>query len=202
MTLSSTDRALVRVCTAIALGDWDELRAAHGQAGAGEPDRAWREAVLQTHLFVGFPRLVEAYAVLEQVGGLGSPESEEEEPSERQRAARGRELFDRIYGSQAEIVRSSLQRYAPDFAHWIEAHAYGRVLARPGLDPKRREIFACACLAALGQEQQLASHARGALRLGASESELHDMLDIIAERIDKDHLLFAREILDRFASKR
>ena len=52
---------LARLFTAICLGQFDVVRTLRREAPAGEPDRAWREAVLQTHLFSGFPRLVQAW---------------------------------------------------------------------------------------------------------------------------------------------
>ena len=65
---------LARLFTAICLGEFDVVRELRRSAPDGEPDRAWREAVLQTHLFCGFPRLVQAYGVLDEEGGLGEPE--------------------------------------------------------------------------------------------------------------------------------
>ena len=46
---------LARLFTAICLGEFDVVRELRSAAPEGEPDRAWREAVLQTHLFCGFP---------------------------------------------------------------------------------------------------------------------------------------------------
>ena len=59
MTLTAKDTRLVRLSAGIALGAWDEVRTLRQEAPAGEPDRAWREIVLQSHLFAGFPRVVE-----------------------------------------------------------------------------------------------------------------------------------------------
>ena len=59
--LSDSDQRLVRLFVGCVLGRWDEVRALRASAGDREPDRRWREAVLQVHVFAGFPRLVEAY---------------------------------------------------------------------------------------------------------------------------------------------
>ena len=190
---------LCRLTAGIVLGRWDVVRAARAEADPA-PDRAWREAVLQTHLFAGFPRLVEAYGVLGEVGGLGDPDPDET-PGEPDRPERGRELFDRIYGGVADAVRGTLQNAHGDFARWIEGHAYGRVLTRPGLDPDRREELAVACLAALGQDRQLMSHARGALRLGSSPERLRAALDAIEDFVDPDALARARRIVERVAGE-
>lgn len=198
MSLSAKDARLVRLSTAIVLGRWDDLRRLRARAPSGEPDRAWREAALQTHLFAGFPRLVEAYGVLERAGGLG-PLDEGEYRAEPDRPERGAELFARIYAASAGEVRELLRRHHPDFADWVAGHAYGRVLARPGLEPGRRELLAVAALAALGQERQLASHARGALRCGASAGEVRASLEEIAPWLGPHRLARALEIVERFA---
>ena len=171
MALDERDRRLARVTAATVLGRWEALAELRRGAPRGEPDRAWREALLQTHLFAGFPRLVEAYAVLDAAGGLGELDRDEAraEPDQPQR---GFELFGRIYGPAAAGLRDKLARQHPDFGAWVLGHAYGRVLARPGLAPERREILACVALAALGQERQLAGHLRGALACGAPRAAL------------------------------
>ncbi len=199
MSLSPTTARLARLSTAIVLGNWDELRALRAAAPPPEPDRAWREAVLQTHLFAGFPRLVEAYGVLEEAGGLGEPDPGElEREDERAILGRGRELFERIYAGHAARVREGLERRQALFASWIESHAYARVLSRPGLDAATRELLACCALAATAQERQLASHARGALHCGASPSDLEAALTAAADLLEPARLERARRVLERF----
>lgn len=194
-----TTTSLVRLSVAVVLGDWTELGRVRRSAGRGEPDRRWREAVLQTHLFAGFPRLVEAYGVLAEAGGLGELEPGEV-AGEPDRPDRGALLFERVYGDVAEAVRRALGSAHPDFAAWIEGHAYGRVLARDGLDAATRECLAVACLAALGQDRQLMSHARGALRCGATPDDLSLALEAAADLVDPTSLERARRIVERVAA--
>ena len=68
----------------------------------------------------------------------------------------------------------------PDLAVWIVRDGYGRVLSRPGLTARERELLAVAALAALGGlEKQLESHVRGARRVGASEAEIRAVLKAV-----------------------
>lgn len=201
MALSASDRRLVRLFTACVLGRFDVVRELRSSAVEPEPDRRWREAVLQVHVFAGFPRLVESYGVLDEGGGLGLLDPDERLAGAPDARARGRELFERIYASDAAPVRAMLERHHADFAAWIEEHAYGRVLARPGLPADRRELLAVAALAALGQERQLASHARGSLRVGANAAELHATLDAIEDLVEPARLEQARRVVARFASR-
>jgi len=203
MTLDDADRRLVRLFTAGVLGKFDEVLRVRAGAAPGEPDRRWRETVLQVHVFAGFPRLVELYSVLDSGGGLGALDPDEVEArgpdtGERDRA-RGRALFERIYRDDSTGVRAMLARHHPDFAGWIEEHAYGRVLARSGLGADRRELLAVAALAALGQGRQLASHVRGALRCGAQRSEIDGALECVADLLDPERLASARRVVERFA---
>ena len=197
MSLSASDRRLVRLSALIALGRWDELGALRRAAPAGEPDRRWREVVLQAHLFAGFPRVVEAASVLSGSGGLGPPEPDEHASAPDDPAA-GRALFDAIYGARAAAVRAELTSFHPLLARWIAEHAYARVLARPGLAGDRRELCAVAALAAQGQDRQLAAHARGAVRLGASATEVRETLEEIAELLEPEALSRARDVIAHF----
>jgi len=196
MALSPKHRGLLRLSTAIVLGNWDEVRRLRA-APQAEPDREWRETVLQTHLFAGFPRLVQAFGVLAEGGGLGTVGGEEIEGSPIP-PERGTQLFDSIYGDGADSVRALLDGYHADFGAWIAEHAYARVLARPGLAPPLRELLAACALAALGQERQLASHARGSLRLGAGFDDLWEAFDTVADLLEPGRLERARRIAERF----
>jgi alkylhydroperoxidase/carboxymuconolactone decarboxylase family protein YurZ len=197
MTLAARDRRLVRLSAAIALGRWDALRELRRSAPPGEPDRAWREVLLQAHLFAGFPRAVEAAGVLADSGGLGAPEPDEFADDVADPAA-GSALFEAIYADQADSVRAALARQHPLLARWIAEHAYARVLARAGLGADRRELCAVAALAAQGQDRQLASHARGAVRLGARPEDVSATVEAIAEWLAPADLERAREVVARF----
>jgi 4-carboxymuconolactone decarboxylase len=57
---------------------------------------------------------------------------------------------------------------------------YGKVLGRPGLSLRRRELCIVAMLARQGRrvERQLYSHLRGALNAGASRAEVDEALEV------------------------
>lgn len=188
----------MRLLVAIALGRWEQVRALRKNAPAGEPDRQWRELVLMAHLFAGIPRQIEAYEVLAHAGGLGALEPDEalHEPDLPQR---GKSLFDQIYGANSETVRLRISNHHPDFGDWVAGHAYGRVLTRPGLSAKEREICAVAVLAAMEQDRQLAGHVRGAIHCGANHLELEAALIEASDFIRPEALQRAQVIVQRFA---
>jgi 4-carboxymuconolactone decarboxylase len=191
MPLSDKDARLVRLFAAVVLGRWEELARLRREAPAGEPDRAWREAVLMSHLFAGFPRTVEAFEVLESAGGLGALDADELEGG-----GDGRALFDRIYAELADGVRARLTGHHRELAGWIQDHAYGRVLSRSGLSADRRELLAVVALAVTRQDRQLMSHLRGAVRCGATPEEVSAALDVVSDLFDRDAI---RPLVERFA---
>ncbi|MFN0243639.1 MAG: carboxymuconolactone decarboxylase family protein [Planctomycetota bacterium] len=201
MSLDASDRKIVRLFCACVLGRWDVALEVRRSADGREPDRRWREALLQVHVFAGFPRGVEAYGVLRGAGGLGTPDEDESKAGDTLASdtARGRALFERIYRADAPRVRAMLAESHSDFAAWIEDHAYGRVLARPGLAADRRELLAVVALAALGQEKQLASHARGAVRTGATPEDVMEALAAVADLMTSERYARARSIVEQFA---
>ena len=196
--MSADISKLARLFVACVLGRWAEVERLRRAAGPGEPDRSWRETLLQVHVFAGFPRAVEAYGVLTAAGGLGEL-APDEVLGEAEQHERGRELFERVYAADAARIRATLEAAHPDFARWIEGHAYGRILSRPGLAPVSRELLAVSALAALGQDRQLASHVRGSLRCGATRADSEAVLDSGADLIEPERLERARAVLAYFA---
>ncbi len=190
---------LARLTAAVVLGQWEALATLRQEAPEGEPDRAWREALLQSHLFAGYPRVVEAFEVLSTHGGTLEPPSDELES--RGDVSRGQALFDRIYCDLSDPVRDRLSSFHPDFADWIAEHAYGRVLSRPGLEPRVRELCAVVALAVSGQTRQQASHVRGAMRLGCTLQELREALEHVSDLADAAHMRAAQTCLRRFANE-
>jgi alkylhydroperoxidase/carboxymuconolactone decarboxylase family protein YurZ len=197
--LTPKDRRLIRVISAIVCGHWEELVRLRREAPEGEPDRTWRETVIMSHLFAGFPRAVEALEVLDSAGGLGTPD-----PDELERCTQnGQTLFDRIYEGRADSVRGRLQSFHAEFASWIAEHAYGRVMSRPGIDADRRELLAVVALALTGSvDRQLRSHLRGALRCGATREEIGAAFDTIADLISTDRRAALAQLLDRSVVER
>lgn len=83
------------------------------------------------------------------------------------RAARGREVLRRLFGSEpsANTVNADLMALST-------AHLFGDVWTRPGLNLRDRELVTIAVIAALGFERQLRLHLRGALAAGLRRDEI------------------------------
>ncbi|HVE42186.1 MAG TPA: carboxymuconolactone decarboxylase family protein [Planctomycetota bacterium] len=68
--------------------------------------------------------------------------------------------------------------FHPALAAWILEDGYGKVLSRPILSIRERELIVVALLSALKLPLQLESHVRGALRVGATKGEVAAMLKV------------------------
>ncbi|MCR9245691.1 MAG: carboxymuconolactone decarboxylase family protein [bacterium] len=183
--LAVDERLLVLGLAAIWRADWPRLRevARLGQ-DRDLPRAAFEEMLLQSVLFCGFPRAVTAFEQFGEAWPAPSPPRGGALPAGEQRQA-GDALFDAIYGKNSTSVRGMLTGFHADFEAFVLEVAYGRILARPGLDGRRRELLAIGALAASDQKRQFAGHARGALHLGATRNELREVLEtVFADRPD------------------
>ena len=63
----------------------------------------------------------------------------------------------------------------------MSLEGYGKVLSRPGLEIKSREMAIVACLIVDNRRKQLDSHIRGALNVGIVESELRAVIEDVGQ---------------------
>jgi 4-carboxymuconolactone decarboxylase len=198
-------RLLVYISVLTLLGRSNELREAFGWAlerrvGVAEI----REAILQTFLFAGYPRAIHAFEVLGEVLDERGIEEAVRKDRTPPRAGvqkffrrRGRELFEEVYRHDTDIVVDRITRFHPEFMEWIIEDAYGKVLSRPYLDLKSREILSVALLTALKLPRQLTPHMRGALRAGAKPRELREAIRQLAIVLPKTSIEQALVRLER-----
>ena len=161
---------------AVAPADWNRLAACARHATKRGMERAGlEETLLQAILFYGFPRVVSAFGTLAHAWPTQRPPTGGALPAAEQAQA-GDGLFDAIYAENSEAVRDMLRSYHEELHGFVLGAAYGRILTRPGLTGRQRELLAVGALASLDQRPQLIAHARGALALGATETEVREAL--------------------------
>lgn len=173
--------ALVVLAAAIATGDEEGIARA-GRAAVGERvPAAWvDELVLQSVLMVGYPRAIVAAGIWRETSGHGAPPAEGLEPaSPGEWTRRGEAVCRVVYGANYPRLRARITALHPALDAWMVTEGYGRVLARPGLDLRRRELCSIAQIAVLQAPRQLHSHLRGALHAGASPEEIEAVLTAV-----------------------
>jgi 4-carboxymuconolactone decarboxylase len=81
-------------------------------------------------------------------------------------------------------LRVNIRELHPALDAWMIVEGYGKVLSRPGLDLKRRELCVVAACAVLEQDRQLHSHLHGALNAGATTAEVDETLAAVGDMLD------------------
>jgi 3-oxoadipate enol-lactonase/4-carboxymuconolactone decarboxylase len=66
--------------------------------------------------------------------------------------------------------------FTEPFQDFITRYAWGEVWSRPGLDRRARSMITLTALTALGRENEIEMHVRGALRNGVTPEEIAEVL--------------------------
>ena len=167
-SLAPDTAELVSLSAAIAAADPPAIaRHASAALASGAAPAAVYETVLQSYLFVGFPRAIEAFLAVRPLlptAGTAWPRTVEPDRWRRE----GEALCARIYGRNYERLVEKMRDLSPDLAQWMILEGYGKTLSRPGLDPATREYAVLAILTVTRMWRQLRSHAIGALHVGGT----------------------------------
>lgn len=185
--LDDATRELVRLAAVIASGAEGDIRAAMVRVVDSKVSPVWiEELILQTYLFAGFPRGLNAMREWRRASGRPAPERDEGERLDATIAwaREGESTCRTVYGEMYERLRVNIRQLHPALDAWMIVEGYGKVLSRPGLDLKRRELCVVAACAVLEQERQLHSHLHGALNAGATPAEVDDTLAVVKDMLD------------------
>ena len=196
--LDAPTAALVRVAAAVARGQLPELKARFGAAREVQVPGLWiEELLLQSMLVVGYPLALVAFGVWRSLGGpapVGGDGAEDLAHADWEAwAARGAAVCREVYGRAYHKLLVNLRALHPALEDLVLVDAYGKVIARPGLDLKRRELCTVATTAVLGTAEQLHSHLRGALNTGATGAEVEAVLTLIEGDLDPERRRSADE---------
>lgn len=205
--MSSIDeqtRCLVQIAAAIAGADEQTTRSVMESAVGRADPAAVDEVILQSYLFAGFPRTLNAARQWRAVSGTAAPaeDASAELASGSDWVGRGEATCRTVYGESYELLRANIRGLHPALDSWMITDGYGKVLSRPGLDLRTRELCIVAACAASGQQRQLHSHLHGALNSGASVDEIGAALESLESLVDRQNLDRYHSLLSRVASKR
>jgi 4-carboxymuconolactone decarboxylase len=171
--------------------------------GVVDPE-AVDEVILQSYLFAGFPRTLNAARSWRAISGVPAPA---EDPSadvlngpdwQRQ----GEETCEIVYGDSYQLLRENIRKLHPALDAWMITDGYGKVLSRPQLALRVRELCIVAACAASFQQRQLHSHLHGALNAGVSVDELSAAIDCLGSLIGEAELATCRSLLSHVVSRR
>ena len=187
-SLDEATRRLVRLSAVICRAGELEIRA-ELVAVVGVVDTRWvDELILQSYLFAGLPRALNAMREWRRASGTPAPgaDPDGDRPDTGEWRARGEVTCAAVYGRFYERLRHNIAELHPALDSWMIVEGYGKVIGRTGLDLRRRELCIFAACVALRQERQLHSHLHGAVNVGASPAEIDETLDAIRDVVDAD----------------
>ncbi len=161
-------------------------------AAAAACPHAWvDEVILQTYLFAGFPRALNAAREWRRAAGphvAAAPSGQSDYADAAAWRARGEATCAVVYGAAYERLRHNIASLHPDLDTWMIVEGYGKVLSREGLDLARRELCIVAACARTAQDRQLHSHLHGALNAGAPPEAVEQVFDLLSDMLTPDAL--------------
>ena len=201
-TLSRLDdatRSLIRLSARLAAGGEDDVRTELLRAAKNTSPVWIEELLLQTYLFAGFPRALNAMREWRRLSPqpVTQPEDAPDLEDLEDLEALGERTCARVYGSMYERLRTNIRVLHPLLDEWMIVEGYGKVLSRPGLDLPRRELCIVAACAATAQDRQLQSHLHGARNVGVPASVVTAALQSLREIVPEQLLSRATRLWDR-----
>ena len=211
LSFDGATASLVRLAARITGSSEAEVREAFAEcSGAGVPPVWVEEVVLQSYLFAGVPRALNAAREWRRaLGGSGAERTERTERTEHMGSyenvfswrTQGEETCEIVYGKNYEKLRENIRALHPALDDWMIVEGYGKVLSRPGLDLPRRELCIIAACVAAGQDRQLHSHLHGALNAGVPTAVVTAALDCLEGAVDPTNLKRAQMLWARVQGK-
>lgn len=202
--LDSDSRLLVRLSAAISGADEATTRRVIDEVTGRVRAEMVDEVILQSYLFAGFPRALNAARMWRTTSGVRAPSSDDLAESKHigEWERDGEATCAIVYGVSYDVLRRNIRELHPALDTWMITDGYGKVLSRPALDLKRRELCIVAACAAAGQQRQLHSHLHGALNSGASPGEVAETLAVLNDFIGDRELAGYQNLLARVLSGR
>jgi 4-carboxymuconolactone decarboxylase len=202
--LDAQTDALCRLAATIAVGTEPEVRRVMREVVERAVAAEWvEEVVLQSYLFAGFPRALNASREWRRASGRPAPHEDRAAAYDDVEAWRiaGEKTCETVYGAFYERLRHNIRELHPALDTWMIVEGYGKVLSRPGLDLARRELCIVAVCAAAEQDRQLHSHLHGARNAGASPGEIDGALAAADGFLDADARMRVRLLWARVRGK-
>ena len=191
-TLNMEQESIAEVAAYAARGNQEGLKKALIKGLDNKvPVNTFKEILVQSYAYCGFPRSLNALSTLMQVvEERGNKDALGKEPSAKPAGnalTYGTENQTKLVGTE---VKGKLFDFAPAIDEYLKAHLFGDIFARDNVDWKTRELATIAMLAArAGVESQLDAHINVGKYNGLTDEEVAQ-IKTIADKTENDSLLF------------
>ena len=183
-TLNAEQQAIAEVAAYAARGNQEGLKKAIIKGLDNKvPVNTFKEILVQSYAYCGFPRSLNALSTLMQVvNERGNKDELGKEPSAKPAGnalTYGTENQTKLVGTE---VKGKLFDFAPAIDEYLKAHLFGDIFARDNVDWKTRELATIAMLAVReGVESQLSAHIEIGKHNGLTDDEVAEILNIATE---------------------
>lgn len=142
----------------------------------GASDVQIREAIYQCTPYIGFPKVLNALEVMNEVfdeKGIQTDGSKQKRVNEKNRFEKGLDVQKSIFGDVIDNMRKNAPKNQKHIQNYLSAMCFGDFYTRGGLSLKTREIITLCCLISLGGcESQVKAHIQGNINVGNTKDVL------------------------------
>jgi len=190
--LNIKQKSIATVASYAARGDQKGLKQALIDGfDAGVTVNEFKEILVQTYAYCGFPRSLNALNTLMQVTDeRGHKDAQGNLPGAKPEGTSleyGTENQTKLVGG---AVSGKLYEFAPAIDEFLKAHLFGDIFARDNVDWQTRELATIAMLASLDNvDNQLTAHINIGKNNGLTEEQVSEILKI-ASRTGAENVLF------------
>lgn len=190
--LNAKQVAIATAAAYTAQGNMVELKKALAKGlDAGVTINEFKEILIQSYAYCGFPRSLNALGTLMQlVEERNYKDKEGKLPSKK---PEGDSL---VYGTKNQTklvgkkVEGKIYEFAPTIDEYLKAHLFGDIFSRDNVDWQTRELATVAMLAVRENvENQLNSHINVAKNNGLTDKQIKEILNI-ANEVKMKNVLF------------
>jgi 4-carboxymuconolactone decarboxylase len=150
----------------------------HGMLNVGCTPQEVVETILHAVVYAGFPAAQDGMTIAREV--FKERKLNYQPVSARPTGDRyqlGIQNLQQTAGERVNSIATRFANLAPDLSRWFVEFARGEIWNRRGLSLKSREFASLAMVTVLGnQSNSVATHVEGALRSGATETEIKEVL--------------------------
>ena len=175
--LTLKQREMITCITLATMQTLPQLKAHAGAAlNVGVTPEELREVMYLTAPFIGFPRMLNAVATVNEVfteRGISLPLEKQGKVTEETRHETGKAIQDKLYpGGIASVMEGVPGNMGKDVEQFLTDYFFGDIYSRGALDLQTRELLGYCVLTTLEAESQLHSHYHGNINAGNSPETL------------------------------
>ena len=182
--LTMKQREMITCITLATMQTLPQLKAHAGAAlNVGVTPEELREVMYLTAPFIGFPKMLNAVATVNEVfkeRGISLPLEKQGTVTEENRHETGKAIQDKLYpGGIASVMEGvpdnmgkNVEHMGKNVEQFLTDYFFGEIYSRGALDLQTRELLGYCVLTTLEAESQLHSHYHGNINAGNSPETL------------------------------